>query len=122
MTAPSRISNKHILDALTDLPAQIAAALAQTQVQVAPVQTPAPVETAAPVNTGEAEVKVDPKYFAHMSNKVNALAASDGQQRILYTRRNGYGEVKLAYVLASKWSDLKDRGLIGAVKICDGSK
>ena len=106
----SRASNKDILDAINALTSAITATH---------VAAPAPV-IAAPVQaapTGEATVNVDAKYMAHMASKVDAMVKADGQSRILYTRRNGYGEVKLAYTLASNWTTLKDRGLIGAVKV-----
>ncbi len=119
MTAPSRVSNKHILDALNALPTQIAEAIAGVA-HTSQAQAPTANEP-APVAQGEGTVQVDEQYLNHMSAKVNDLVANDGQQRVLYTRRNGRGEVKLAYVLADKFESLKDRGLIGAVEICDGA-
>ena len=115
MTAPTRVSNKQILDALTDLPSQIAAAMAS--VNVAPVTQPV-AETAAPVTD---TIKVDAAYQQHMLDKIQPFADKHGEDVVLYARRNGRGETKLAYALKSKFTVLKDRGLLGAIAIVNPS-
>jgi hypothetical protein len=101
-----RTSMKDVMEAIQGLTAAVQATL------VAPVA--APVAT-TPAPTGETSVPLDASYEAHMKAKVQDFANSKGEDCILYARKNGRGEVKLAYCLASKWTGLKDRGLIGAV-------
>ena len=124
-----RASNKDILEAIQGLTQAITASM------VAPAPTPdipvleaqpnilpmaherkAPAPVIKPVQSGESSVQVPEQYLNHMGTKVQALVTGDGQDRILYTRKNLRGEVKLAYCLASKWTGLRDKGLIGAVK------
>lgn len=109
-----RTSNKQLLTAIEAIPAAIAAALANVQA--------APVVIAQPkAEQGASEVPLDAKYKAHMVGKVQSFADAKGESTVLYARKNGHGEVKLAYCLASKFAGLKDRGLIGAVEIVDPS-
>ena len=104
-----RTSMKDVLAAIEGLTAAVQATL------VAPVaQAPVAIAT-APTPTGETSVNLDASYEAHMKAKVQDFANSKGEDCILYARKNGRGEVKLAYCLASKWTGLKDRGLIGAI-------
>lgn len=113
-----RTSNKDILAAIEAQTAAIgnlASAIAgQAQVQAEPpvltdVVTPEP----EPVTNDT--VKVPTQYRTHVMGKVQAKCNADGEDRILYARRNLSNEVKLAYCLASRWTTLKDRGLIGAI-------
>ena len=104
-----RTSNKQLLDAIEAMPAAIAAAITSVASGATPVATPT-TEGSKPTNIG-----LDKKYEAHMALKVQDFANTKGESAVMYARRNGRGEVKLAYCLHSKWSNLKDRGLIGAV-------
>ena len=111
-----RTSQKDVLNAinsLTDVITQLVANGANTPVSApaAAIVTSAP----APVNDGEQTIDVDPAYVTRMEAKV-ADKCKDGSDRILYARHNLRGETKLAYCLASNWTGLKDRGLIGAIK------
>ena len=120
----SRTSNKQILTAIEDQTAaitQLAAAIAgampthskHTTVADTPVVTPKPeVETEADKPT---KVRVSPEYLSHMKVKGQDHANNKGEDVILYGRVNLNGETKLAYCLASRWTKLRDRGLIGAV-------
>ena len=103
-----RTSNKQLLDAIEAMPAAIAAAIATVASGATPVATPT-------TEGGTTNIGLDKKYEAHMALKVQDFANDKGESAVLYARRNGRGEVKLAYCLHSKWSNLKDRGLIGAV-------
>ena len=105
-----RVSNEQLLAALTDLPAAIAAAMQATTV-AAPVAT-----NVAPEPTGETNIQVDAQYLNHMVEKVTTWAKDKGEDCILYARENVRGETKLAYCLASKWTGLKDKRMLGAVK------
>ncbi len=106
MTAPTRVSNKQILDALNNLPAAIAAAMATN---VAP-----PIAT--PSTEGENKsVKVDAKYLSYMQQRVQDTANDKGEDFVLYARKNGRDETKLAYCLASAFASKRDRGMIGPV-------
>jgi len=151
MTAPTRTSNKQILDAILDLtvaikgmaapavapvatpvaiatPIEVAAATApkaETPVKiepaVAPVATPVAIATpievaAATAPKAETPVKIDAAYLSHVSGgKALAYANKTGEQVVIYARRNGHGETKLAYCAASKWTGLKDKANLGAV-------
>jgi len=130
MTAPTRTSNKQILDAINSLTAAITATLvAPKEAPELPVLTqPAQVAIATPaieiveqqakpvVEAGP--VKLDKSYVSHMANgKCQDFANKHGQQVVLYARHNNRGENKLAYCLATKFANLKDRGLIGAVQV-----
>ena len=98
-----RTSNKQILDAILALTEAI------TATKVAPVVQKQETPT-------ESTVNVDAAYLNHMTTKVADFAKAKGEDAIIYARKNGRGETKLAYCVASKWTGLKDRGLIGAVK------
>lgn len=117
-----RTSNKDIAEKLDTL---IGLLVAQAQDAAPQVQEPAPVIT--PVITAPTPTKAEPetpriekKYMAHMEAKVAGLVAADGQPRVLYARRNGHGEHKLAYCLHSRWANLKDNGFLGALRMFDG--
>ena len=116
MTAATRVSNKQILDALNDLPSQIAAALATVSVQAAPVAQSTTV--AAPTTD---TIKVDAAYKQHMLEKIQPFADKHGEDVVLYARRNVRGETKLAYAVKSKFTVLKDRGFLGAIAIVNPS-
>lgn len=126
MTAPTRTSNKQILDAINSLTAAISATLvAPTAAVAAPasvaIATPAieiVEQQAKPVVEAGTPVKLDKAYVSHMANgKCQDFANKHGQQVVLYARRNNHGDNKLAYCLATKFANLKDRGLIGAVQV-----
>lgn len=103
-----RTSNKDIAEKLDTL---IAIMTAQAQ-----AQAPAPTVETTPTPE-PSDNRVEKRYMDHMDKKVAGLTADDGLERVLYLRRNLAGETKLAYCLRSRWDTLKDRGLIGAVKI-----
>ena len=111
-----RTSMKDVLEAINaqndTLTALVSAIAGNAPAQA---QEPTPVtETAAPVSELP---QVDSKYMAHMDAKVAKLTATDGQARVMYLRRNGHGEVKIAYCLKDRWANLKDNGKLGAVKV-----
>ena len=111
-----RTSNKDILAAIeaqTNAISGLVQALTQTQTQ-APAVEAAPVPEREPQSPSN--VQVDAGYKAHVMAKAQALSNKDNEDRILYVRKNMRGETKLAYVLASKWSSLRDNGLIGAIE------
>jgi len=118
MTAPTRTSNKQILDAILDLTVAIKGMAAPA---VAPVATPVAIATpievaAATAPKAETPVKIDAAYLSHVSGgKALAYANKTGEQVVIYARRNGHGETKLAYCAASKWTGLKDKANLGAV-------
>lgn len=107
----SRTSNKDVLDAIERLTTAITASL----------NTPAQARVATPSaqHSPNGEINVDGQYLAHMKSKVADYAKAHGESAVLYARRNGRGETKLAYCVASKWTGLKDRGLIGPVEIIE---
>jgi hypothetical protein len=125
MTAPTRTSNKQILDAILDLTVAIkgmatpvAAPVAQQAVPfMQPVAIATPAEVAAATQPkAETPVKIDAAYLNHVSGgKALAYANKTGEQVVIYARRNGHGETKLAYCAASKWTGLKDKSNLGAV-------
>ena len=119
----SRTSNKQILDAILDLTSAIKG-------MATPVATPTPVAIATPVEVAatiapkpapvDQPVKVDAAYLNHVSGgKALAYANKTGEQVVVYARRNGHGETKLAYCIASKWTGLKDKANLGAVAIVE---
>ena len=111
----TRTSNKDILSAIESQTAAISALVATLAGNTPAAQEPAPAVETAP---SQPELpKVDSNYLAHMTGKVESLVANDGQERVLYIRRNGHGEVKLAYCLKSRWATLRDNGKIGAIKV-----
>lgn len=90
------------------------------------VAAPAPAITAAPEVAATAAKPAMPEfdkaYVSHMANnKCQAYADKNGEQVVLYARNNAKGEHKLAYCLASKFENLKDRGLIGAIQVINPS-
>ena len=114
----TRTSNKDILEAIEAQTAAISG-LVKALTPATPVtQEPAPVtETPTTSRISEAEHQVPATYMARMDQKVSDLVAKDGQERVMYLRRNLAGEVKIAYCLKARWTSLKDNGLIGAVKV-----
>ena len=119
----TRTSNKDILNAIEGQTAAITALAAAISGSVIPAKASVPVvETAAPAKAGTSgKPQVDEPYLNHMVAKVTEKCAEDGESRVLYARRNGHGETKLAYCLLSRWASLRDGGLIGAVKQIDPS-
>ena len=116
----SRTSNKQILTAIEEQTAAItalASAIAgnHTSAPEAPVVTPEPVVTEPEATDKPTKVRVSPEYLSHMKVKGQDHANNKGEDVILYGRVNLNGETKLAYCLASRWTKLRDRGLIGAV-------
>lgn len=109
-----RTSNKDVLNALNDGFDRLIDALGNQQV-AAPAPA-APVAEATGEQVGESTIKVDGAYLEHMKLKVQDFANAKGEDAILYARKNGRGETKLAYCLGSKWTTLRDRGLIGPVE------
>ena len=117
-----RASNKDILEAINALTQAITAThVAPAPVVAAPAAVlpmsqernkPAPVVEQA----ADTDVQVPESYLNLMTGKVQDACKADGLDRILYARRNLHGETKLAYCMASRWTGLKDRGLIGAIK------
>ena len=91
------------------------------------VSAPAPtIETVVPVAATTTAKPVIPEfdkaYVSHMANKkCQAYADKNSEQVVLYARNNAKGEHKLAYCLASKFENLKDRGLIGAIQVINPS-
>jgi hypothetical protein len=112
-----RTSNKQLMDAINALPAAIAAAIAAVPATAAPV-----VATVPEAPKQAPTVEVDESYKNHvLVEKVQPFANKHGETAVLYARRNGRGETKLAYCLASKWTGLKDRGLLGAIATVEPS-
>lgn len=105
----NRVSNRQILDVLTDLPAAIASAIAGS---AAPVAIATPADDSAKAETPA----VDAAYLSHVASKLQVRANDTKQDFVLYARRNKAGETKLAYCVASKWSTLTDKRIIGPVK------
>jgi len=122
-----RASNKDILDAINALTAAI------TSTKVAPVfgdeavfaamernEKALPVLTEGVTPAPDRNVNAVPKsYLQHMTAKVTSIAHDKGESHVIYLRRNGAGEQKLAYCKASNWTTLKDRGIIGAVAMIE---
>jgi hypothetical protein len=105
----SRTSNKDVLAAIERQTQSIDALVtAMTAQAIAPV--------AAPVTESDApKVEVAEGYLAKMTDKASAHATAKGSEVVLYARRNGRGETKLAYALRERYDTLTDRGLIGPV-------
>ncbi len=117
--ATGRVSNKQILTALTDLPAQIAAALAGAM-PAAPAVIPTldPIDDAVPtvaVVGEDIKAKLDPGYVTHVTATLQKRANETGMDYVLYARKNKRDENKLAYCAADKWAGLTDRRIIGPV-------
>lgn len=127
-----RTSQKDVLNAIEALTAAITSSMQTAPVAVpvaaptaAPVVNPAilPMSQAKPAPVVEAKpevVEIDKGYRAIMQKKALAYGQAHGEKTVLYTRHNQRGEVKLAYCLASKWTGLKDKGLIGAIELIEG--
>lgn len=75
----------------------------------------APAADAPVVNDDTPKVEVAEGYLAKMTEKASAHATAKGSEVVLYARRNGRGETKLAYALRERFDTLTDRGLIGPV-------
>lgn len=107
-----RTSNKQILEAINALTAAITANVAAPVAAVAAPTAP----------SGEQEVSVDKAYAEHMVlTKCQPFADKNAEDVVLYARKNGRGETKLAYCLASKFATIKDRGLLGAIEVVSPS-
>jgi len=110
-----RTSNKDVLDAINALTQAITQSVINAPAPAAPAQVqvaPAPTEASSP------KAKLDPSYVSHVRvAKAQPYANDKGADVVLYARRNGRGETKLAYCLAEKFAKLRDRGLIGAIEI-----
>ncbi len=114
----ARVSNKQILTALTDLPGQIAAAMAGVApVQAVPAQDIPVLDDAItePVSEETVKAKIDPGYLTHVTGTLQDRANLNRVDYVLYARKNKAGETKLAYCAADKWSALTDRRIIGPV-------
>lgn len=117
----NRTSNKDILaaieaqtDAITKLVGAISGSVTPREERKAEAPKVAETDTAKP-----ADVKVPASYLEHQKVKAQEHANNKGERVILYGRVNLSGETKLAYCLASRWSSLRDNGLIGAVDSFD---
>ena len=108
----NRTSNKDVLDAIERLTQVIQSSMASNQAQV-------PATPSANSTPSNGELDIDGHYLTHMRSKVAGFAKEKGEDCVLYLRRNQAGEKKLAFCVASKWSNLKDRGLIGAIEIVE---
>jgi len=117
----ARTSNKDILaaieaqtNAITKLVGAISGSVTPRTEPVA--ATPKVIETDS---AKPADVRVPASYLEHQKVKAQEHANNKGERVILYGRVNLAGEQKLAYCLASRWSSLRDNGLIGAVDSFD---
>lgn len=125
----SRTSNKDILNAIetgnaaltASIDALVATLVGQQQERLAEREAaPVVTEPAASTEVAEnvpAKLSVKPAYLTHMKAKAQDHATNRGEDVVLYGRVNLHGEHKLAYCLKSRWSGLKDNGLIGAVEV-----
>ena len=114
-----RVSNEQILSALTDLPAQIAAALQGTQV-AAPVAEVR--ETSAPkASTASDLPKVPESYLNVMRIKAASYADKVGEDVVLYLRTNTAGQNKIGFCKASGYADKSDARIIGALEMVSAS-
>jgi hypothetical protein len=102
-----RTSNKDVLDAIQSQTASIDALVtALTAGALAPAAaSPSSTEQDAPV-TEETTVEVDGAYLSHMTEKAKAHAKDKGETVVLYARRNGRGETKLAYALQERYDSV----------------
>jgi hypothetical protein len=108
-----RTSNKDIAEKLDTL---ISILTAQAQAQTPAVVTePEPVKEAPKAESNGHSVPAT--YMARMESKVQDAVNQDGEARVIYLRRNLKGETKIAYCLKARWPNLRDNGLIGAVKV-----
>lgn len=104
----SRVSNKQILDAILGLTEAIKGQ------NVAPA-TPAPAVEVQKVPSESANISVDKSYLANREEAAQAHANKVGGTVVLYARRNLRGDTKLAFAQESRFTTLKDRGLVGPV-------
>lgn len=119
-----RTSNKDLLQAINAQTESINALVDALTSQTAAPAAAAPATPAVEVAEPEASppsandpIRVDKGYRDHMVRKVTALVNSDGEPRVLYARRNGKGEIKLAFRKQSMWDSLRDKGFIAALEI-----
>lgn len=119
-----RTSNKDLLEAINaqteSINALVNALTSQTAAPAAAAPATPAVEVAEPEAsppTANDPIRVDKGYRDHMVRKVSALVGSDGEPRVLYARRNGKGEIKLAFRKQSMWDSLRDKGFIAALEI-----
>ena len=113
-----RASNKDILDAINALTQAITSTMVAPK-QAAPIAD-LPVLTEGVTPAPDNNIHAVPKsYLQHMTAKVTSIAHDKGESHVIYLRRNGAGEQKLAYCKASNWTTLKDRGIIGAVAMIE---
>ena len=111
-----RTSNKAILEAILGLTEAITKQGAHPAVPVLTDRVEATPVAPKVENTDAANITVPQGYMDKMSEKAQGHATKKGEDVILYARRNGAGETKLAYCLASGFANKRDRGLIGAIK------
>jgi|10_taG_2_1085330.scaffolds.fasta_scaffold191087_2 hypothetical protein len=102
----SRVSNKQILDAILGLTEAIRGQNAVTS---------APVIDTPEVPSEPSQIKVSKEYLGNRKVAAQAHANKVGGTVVLYARRNLSGETKLAFAQESRFTTLKDRGLIGPV-------
>ena len=118
MTA-SRTSNKQILEAINEQTAAIMALASALSggTKAEPVADTPVVTVEEPEVTRDvpSKVRVPADYMRHMRIKAQDHANAKGEDVVLYARVNLAGEQKLAYCLKSRWTSLRDKGLIGAV-------
>jgi len=110
-----RTSMKDVLEAINSLTTAVMTLVEQKPVTQAPVITEAPAQIADPLPASRPAVEAG--YLKHMVATVTKRAKLDGEDYVLYARKNQYGETKLAYRKASQMGSLKDRGYIGNVKL-----
>lgn len=129
-----RTSNKDLLNAITEgnrsltasIDALVATLVGQQEARIAereaaPVTDPVAASTEVVENV-PAKLSVKPAYLSHMKAKAAEHASKRGEDVVLYGRVNLHGEHKLAYCLKSRWTGLKDNGLIGAVEVFKAAK
>lgn len=121
----SRTSNKDILAAIEAQTSAINALVGALSGQKN--EPPAKVIDTTPVTDPEpqpesTDVRVPAGYMTHQRGKAQDHANNKGERVVLYARTNLNGETKLAYCLASRWSTLRDNGLIGAIDTFDPAK
>lgn len=117
----ARTSNKDILAAIEAQTNAINALVGAISGSVTPRTEPmaTPVYNTAADTAKPADVRVPASYLEHQKVKAQEHANNKGERVILYGRVNLAGEQKLAYCLASRWSSLRDNGLIGAIDSFD---
>ena len=105
------------LDTLIDLMTSQASQAEIAAPSEAPDSPTTEGQLASQVSDSDGTVKVDEKYLAHMTPKAAEHATTKGEEVVLYARRNGRGETKLAYALRSRYDDVvaKQPSCLGAV-------